>query len=116
MLPTQRTLKWLRDQGYIAEVVERWNQFSRTRKDLYGFIDVVAMKPGQLGLLAVQACSGSNMAAREAKIRSVENHKHWLEAGNKIAVIGWRQVVSRKKDGTKAKRKAWEPRVVEIVS
>lgn len=114
MLPTERTLKWLRDQGYVVEVVERWNPHSRTRKDLFGFIDILGMMPGQLGLLAIQACRGSDMANRESKIRSGEHYRDWLQAGNKICVVGWRQVVKRRKDGSKAKRKAWEPRVVEV--
>ena len=40
--PTQRTLKRLRDLGYLAEVVERWNPHAKVRNDLFGFGDVMS--------------------------------------------------------------------------
>ena len=36
--PTQRTLKYLRDKGYTAQVVEHWNAFAKRRIDLFGVI------------------------------------------------------------------------------
>jgi hypothetical protein len=36
MTPTQRSLAALRELGYLVEVVEKWNSFTRTRKDLVG--------------------------------------------------------------------------------
>ena len=41
--PTQRSLKLLRDEGYTAQVVERWNPHARVRQDLFGVIDTAAM-------------------------------------------------------------------------
>ena len=37
MTPTQRSLAALRELGYLVEVVEKWNSFTRTRKDLMSF-------------------------------------------------------------------------------
>ena len=41
--PTQRSLAALRERGMLAEVVERWNPYTKTRKDLFGFVDIVAV-------------------------------------------------------------------------
>lgn len=48
-----RTLKLLRDQGYTAEIVERFNTFSHTRKDFCGFADILAFQVGENGVTAV---------------------------------------------------------------
>ena len=64
--PTQRTLKHLRDQGYRAEVVERWNPHARIRQDLFTIIDVLALSETEV--VAVQTTSASNMKARINKI------------------------------------------------
>jgi hypothetical protein len=44
MTPTQRSLKALRELGYLVEVVEKWNSFTRTRKDLWGWADLLAIR------------------------------------------------------------------------
>jgi hypothetical protein len=85
--PTQRSLALLRERGYLAQVVEHWNQFSRTRSDLFGFIDVLAVRDGEI--LGVQATSGSNGAARVTKIADHENVSQVRKAGIRIAVHAW---------------------------
>lgn len=88
--PTQRTLAWLRDQGFRAEVVERHNSFSGRKTDLLGFIDILALNPDVT--LGVQATSGSNVAARVAKIRDLDTPREWLAQGSrKIMVVGWKR-------------------------
>jgi hypothetical protein len=52
MTPTQRSLAALRELGYLVEVVEKWNSFTRTRKDLWGWADLLAIRRGEV--LAVQ--------------------------------------------------------------
>ena len=47
--PTQLSLKKLREEGYITiQVVEYWNSFARRRIDLFGFIDILAIKNGEV--------------------------------------------------------------------
>lgn len=104
--PTQRTLALLRKLGYTVAVTERWNAFSRTRLDLFGFIDLIAIREGEI--LGVQATSGTNVSARVEKIRGLTTYREWLLAGGRIIVIGWR------KAGARGKRKAWAPRFVEV--
>lgn len=106
--PTSRTLALLRDKcGYAAEVVEKWNPHSKTRKDLFNFIDIVAVRPeGELSgcILGVQATSASNMSARKKKCQEQPSFGAWNDSARTI-VIGW------KKD----KSKHWVPTVWEWV-
>ncbi len=108
MSPTQRSLAELKKRGYLPYIVERWNPFAHIRQDLYGFIDLVAIKGDSPGVLAVQTTSGSNVSARIQKIHESAAAKIWLAAGNRIVVHGWRKV------GSKGKRKLWELREVPI--
>ena len=87
--PTQRSLAELRDRGYLAAVVERWNPYARIRQDLFGIIDLVAVKAGET--LGVQTTSGSNVAARITKIQDSPALAQLRAAGWRIAVHGWRK-------------------------
>jgi len=87
--PTQRTLKWLRDQGYTAVVTERWNAFAHIRQDLFGIVDVLAVKRGET--LAVQCTSDKNVASRVHKIADHENTPRLREAEWSIHVHGWKK-------------------------
>jgi hypothetical protein len=112
--PTQRTIAAMKKRGYTCGIVEHWNPHTKTRHDLFGFVDLIAMKPGRI--IAVQATSGTNTSARLAKIKAEPRAKVWLEAGGIILIVGWRQLVVRKKDGTKAKRPRWKPKVMMVRS
>lgn len=87
--PTQRSLKLLRDRGYKVGVVEHWNAYVGIRQDLFGFIDLIAVKEGE-PVLAVQTTSYANTSAREKKIRSIPESEVWLKAGGAIEVHGWK--------------------------
>lgn len=89
MTPTQRTLKRLRDAGYLAAVVERWNSHARIRQDLFGVVDVIGIREGET--LAVQATSGSNVAARVRKIAESDATPIIRAAGWRFEVHGWRK-------------------------
>ena len=112
--PTQRTLKALRDEGYLTEVVERWNPHANIRQDLFGWIDIIAIKPREI--LAVQATSFSNHAARVSKLKleRQEQVQEWLDAGGLAEVWSWKSEPRILKDGTVGKSKIWSPRVTKI--
>lgn len=103
--PTSRTLQLLKKEGKIAEVSEKWNAFTNQRKDLFGFIDIVALDATNKGTWGIQCTSTSNVNARINKIQNEckDNAIAWLKAGNHIEVIGW------SKKGPKGKRKLWTP-------
>jgi hypothetical protein len=76
----------MRERGYLAAVVERWNVHARVRQDLFGIIDVVAVGDDIVG---VQATSASNVSKRVAKITDSEALPILRRAGVRIVVHGW---------------------------
>ena len=88
MTPTQRSLKALRELGYLVEVVEKWNSFTRTRKDLWGWADLLAVRRGEV--LAVQVTAQA-VANRVAKVAASETISRVREAGIRIEIHGWRK-------------------------
>lgn len=99
--PTQRSLKLMRDNGYYAEVVERFNSFTKKRNDFAGFIDILCLGDGEV--VGVQTTSYSNMSARIKKIREHENLQAVMKSGVRVLVHGWRKVGNR-----------WQVKEVEI--
>lgn len=87
MSPTQLTLRKLREDGYQAQVVEVWNPHARIRQDLFGFVDVLAVKGGET--LAIQATSAPNVSSRVNKIADSPLVGPVREAGWRIVVWGW---------------------------
>lgn len=107
MSPTQRSLAKLRADGWLCAVVERWNPYARVRQDLFGFIDLLAVRGGLT--LAVQTTTGSNVAERVRKILGLEAAEIWLQSASRsIVVHGW------SKRGGRGKRKTWSCRVETI--
>ena len=90
MTPTQRSLAALRELGYLVEVVEKWNSFTRTRKDLWGWADLLALRRGEV--LAVQVTS-EGVANRVKKVTDSETIARVREAGVRVEVHGWRKNV-----------------------
>lgn len=86
--PTQWSLKKLRAEGWTCHIVEKYNQFARRRIDAFGFGDILAMRPGEIAL--VQTTNASNMAAHEAKIKSLPTYQQWYEAGGTVILHGWK--------------------------
>ena len=111
---TQRTLRALRQGGYICGIVESFNHYagvilptgkrSGIRQDLFGFIDIVAIKP--IGICGIQSC-GQSFAEHDRKILENEFAPEWLKAGGSIELYGWRKL--KLKRGRKATR--WCPRI-----
>lgn len=100
--PTKRSLKYLKDMGYVAGVTEKWNQFARIRQDLWGFVDIMAFNVNAHEILAVQTTTYSNFHARIKKILGNESARGFIEAGGEIVVHGWKLV------GARGTRKTWQ--------
>ena len=99
--PTQNTLKLLRDEGYLAAVVEHWNPHAHIRQDLFGIIDVIGIREGET--IAVQSTSYSNTSARVKKIKESDNLVMLIKAGWIVHVHGWHK-----------KKNKWQCRTIEI--
>lgn len=107
MSPTSRTLKFLRDDGWVADVVEKWIPYVKIRKDLFGCIDILAIKDGER-ILGVQATSTGNLNARIQKSQAEPKLALWLKVGGRFACIGWAL------RGAKGERKTWQHKWVEL--
>lgn len=92
MTPTARSLAHLRELGFTAEVVERWIPGANIRRDLFGFIDILAIGNGEI--VAVQTTSDSNVASRVQKITDHANLGPVRKAGIRIIVHGWRKAAN----------------------
>lgn len=115
--PTARTLKWLREHGFVADVVEKWQTFPgtggrniRIRRDLFGFADILALQidPDGIGdVILIQATGGSGgaHAARRSKIEALELAQKIRES--RVVHI---EVWSWAKQGARGKRKLWKLR------
>lgn len=112
--PTQRSLALLREQGYHAEVVEKWA--GGKRHDLWGWCDILALRdrnysitvdevesPVFTDVLAVQTTTASNMSARIKKIGDSDTVGLVRACGIQIAVHGWAKKAGR-----------WQCRVVDL--
>jgi len=97
-----RTLQWFKARGWPAQVVEHWIPQTHIRRDLFGFIDIVAMDPNSGRLVGVQVTSGEggNLRARLRKAQAIPFFTLWQQA-NDVEFHGWA------KRGAKGKRKLW---------
>jgi hypothetical protein len=88
--PTQRSLRHLREAGYLADVVERWIPGAKVRRDLFGIVDIIGIHTVREGdIVGVQTTSAGNVAARVAKIIKHENVSAVRRGGIKLLVHGW---------------------------
>lgn len=106
--PTARSLEYLRGMGYKAGVVERFIQAIHQRVDLFGCIDIVAIREHVQGVLGVQSTTVDNESKRVAKAVKIPALRTWLEAGNRFEVHGWA------KKGARGKRKTWSLNIIPI--
>ena len=116
--PVQRTLRACREAGRFVDKAEYWNPYGGPRrpdgsaigirKDLFGFIDLIAIDKD--AIVAIQCCAGSGHSAHKQKIKDNEFAEAWLATGNKIELWSWRKL--KVKRGGKLER--WFPRVEEI--
>ena len=107
---TARTLVECRKRGWIAGVVERRIPFPKpqgTKFDLFGVIDIIAVQPGQLGSLGIQATAniGGHHAKHRDKIIAEPRSKIWVDAGNRLELWSWA------KQGARGDRKLWTLRI-----
>lgn len=101
--PSALTKEHLEKDGWLVETVERWIPGANIRKDLLGFIDQLCFRDGEV--LAIQATSWTNVAARVAKITESEHLPMVRKLGWGIWVVGWRW---------DARSKEWVHRITDM--
>lgn len=109
--PTQRSLAYLREQGYTCDIVEHFNSFTKQRKDLFNVIDILAIRKGEI--LGVQTTARSSVSARVKKIAECEYVPAIRESGMRLEVHGWGKVSDGKYKNGKPKHK-WACRIVDL--
>lgn len=92
--PSALTRELFEKDGWIVETTECWIPGANIRKDLLGFIDQLCFRDGEV--LAVQATSWSNVAARVAKITESEHLPLVRKLGWSIFVMGWKWCPTKK--------------------
>ena len=83
----QRTIALMEERGYICDIVESYNSFTRRKKDLFGIFDILAVGNGET--VAIQLTSKTNMSTRIKKISNSEYLPEILRSNWKVKVIGW---------------------------
>lgn len=91
---TGRTLAKLRTANILCDKVEQWlappkGQQHGRRRDLFGFIDIVAIENG--AIVGIQTTSDREVARHRDKIIDECRHAamEWLRAGGLIQIWGW---------------------------
>jgi hypothetical protein len=84
-----RALADLRAEGWLAQVVEQWNSFSHTRKDLFGVGDILAIRGAET--LLIQLTSGSAHANRRSKILNNPAVAKWLAGPRQLQIWSYRK-------------------------
>lgn len=121
VMPSERSMRLMRKELWEVAKVERWNPWGgppdkRTGKptgitqDLFGCIDLIAVKATEKGVLAVQATSAAHLTERIDKAFGLRITKIWLQAGNRFEFHGWvKRPITKKRT-----REIWEVNRREI--
>ena len=83
----------MRGRGYLCQVVEHWHFYAKRRMDLFGIIDIVCIKDGEL--IGLQTTSYGGLSAHRKKIRESETISPWLRSGARFLLHGWRKKEGR---------------------
>jgi hypothetical protein len=90
---TVRSTKLLEAEGWTVDTVERWIPVVNRRKDLFGFLDLIAVRGGET--MGIQTTSASNVASRINKIMESEHLSKVRMANWRIEVHGWAKKANR---------------------
>lgn len=85
-------IQYAEAKGWLIGIVERWIPYARIRKDLFGFIDLVAIDP-EFNVYGIQTTSQSNVNARINKIKTHQNYDRVRHSSMKIEVWGWKKKI-----------------------
>ena len=109
--PLQRSKALLEDDGWKVGIVERWIQRAFIRVDLFGFMDLVAIRLDRAGVLGIQCCGEDVQDHVRKYLEGYVDIKKgkmygpndclpiWLKGGNMFFIWSWRL---RKHEGTRA--------------
>jgi hypothetical protein len=113
--PTQRSLAYLRKNGWTVCIVEKWvpprgSMKFGVRIDAYGFGDLLACNPCPHGgfhkpaIALIQTTDATSFSKHKLKILGIPEFQKWKDAGGIVLLHGWRK---GPKDGVRGARKVW---------
>ncbi len=107
MTPMQRTLAYLRRDGYLCGITEHWNPHVEVRQDLFGFADLIAFRGSET--IAVQCCTTGDINNRTRKVLDNETAEAWVTGYYRdLIVIGWKRYAKM------LDRRWWRPTFVHL--
>lgn len=101
--PSALTAELLGKDGWLVWTVERWIPGACIRVDLFGILDQIAIRDGEV--MGLQPTSWANVPARVKKIAEAEHIAQVRKLGWKLLVYGWKW---------DAKAKEWKHRIVDV--
>ena len=108
----QRSLKYLRERGWNAAVVERWlpprgNMKFGVRQDVWGCGDILACNPETHQIALIQCFPMSRWKDHVVTCEVIPELRDWLKAGGEFYLHGW---ALKPKDGIRGAKKVWSLR------
>jgi len=100
-----RTINRLRGDLYTAEVVEKWIDRIKKRRDYLHLFDILGFKEGE-GIIGIQTTTEPQMYDHRKAMLANANLLPWLMSGGRGELWDWKAVY-------KGKRKYWMPRIQE---
>ncbi len=104
-------MSYFRKHNKVAAITEHWVNHPAPghRKDLFGFVDILACTPEGFLFLQVTAGTGSARIKKIIEERQVQAGAV-LAAGGVIEVWGWRRLLKNPNTGEKSQQKWWAMR------
>lgn len=113
---TQRAMDVLDKCGWTAGVVERTVRGRHRTFDLFGFADIVAVNPEDLGgILFLQVTSAHNVADRVKKLLQEPRVLTCLRSGGRVEVWGMRPEPDQHGSILKARSFVYEDKNLRVV-
>lgn len=110
---TARSEKVLEKNGFLSGLVERHIPHAFVTKDWLGFADIIAFKPGQLRVWAINATTNQHLADHIKKYEDPKVKKNidaWMSSGHVFELWCWAKM------GARGKRKLWTLKRVRRIS
>lgn len=99
--PEKLAIRLLKDHGFCVDIVERRNRY--VSHDLFGCLDLFAMRKKDRRVMGIQVTSRSNRSSRIKKIMHTEHIADtmlvWLSCGLELEVWCWDKYEGRHRLG-----------------
>ena len=86
---TQLSMREMRKRGYLVGKTEYWNSFTHHRVDLWGILDFLCLRSGEI--VGLQTTSYTNIAGHRQKILQSITVIPILQSGMRLLLQGWKK-------------------------